>query len=67
MNGLNATQARRAGLLRAALICLAAFGAILLPASAQAARDKALEKRLREHIEILASDKFGGRQSGTEG
>lgn len=67
MNGLNAIPARRAGLLRAALLCLAAIGAILLPATAQAARDKALEKRLREHIEILASDEFGGRQPGTEG
>jgi hypothetical protein len=67
MNGLIAIPARRVGLLRAALLCFAAFGAILLPASAQAARDKALEKRLRDHIEILASDEFGGRQPGTEG
>jgi hypothetical protein len=67
MNGLIAILGPGTGLLRAATLSLALIGAILVPASAQAARDKALEKRLREHIEILASDEFAGRQPGTEG
>lgn len=67
MNGLIAIPGRMAGLLRAASPALALICAILLPATAQAARDKALEKRLLEHIEVLASDDFGGRQPGTEG
>lgn len=67
MNGLITIPARIAGLLRAATIGLALIGAIQLPAPAQAARDKALEQRLREHIEVLASDDFAGRQPGTEG
>lgn len=54
-------------LLRAAALLFALGASVILPDVAQAARDKALEKRLREHIEVLASDEFGGRQPGTEG
>ncbi|MEY4722232.1 MAG: hypothetical protein RIQ46_1957 [Pseudomonadota bacterium] len=49
----------------AALLCAVIA---LFPAAAEAARrDRALEARLREHIEILASDEFQGREPGTEG
>ncbi|MCB2062062.1 MAG: M28 family peptidase [Novosphingobium sp.] len=67
MNGLIAIPARRSRLLHAVLGALAVCVAFLLPATAEAARDKALEKRLRDHIAILASDDFAGRQPGTEG
>lgn len=43
--------------------------ALALP-SAQAAaprRDRALEAALRDHIAVLASDDYGGREPGTEG
>ena len=67
MNSLIAILGRNAALLRAAVLGFAMIAVISLPQSAQAARDKALEKRLREHIEVLASDDFGGREPGTEG
>lgn len=67
MNGLSVNRVRRTGLLPAAALVLALIAALLFPAMAHAARDKALERRLREHIEILASDQFGGRQPGTDG
>lgn len=54
-------------MIRASVSLALLVSAIALPQPAQAARDKALEKRLREHIEVLASDDFGGRQPGTEG
>lgn len=38
-----------------------------LAASARSAADKALEERLMEHIEVLASDSFQGREPGTPG
>ena len=48
-----------------ALICAAA---LCLPAAAEARRrDRGLEARLMEHIEVLASDAFEGREPGTEG
>lgn len=53
-----------AGRLGALLLALAAA------ATAQAAlakRDKGLEQRLLDHIAVLASDAFEGRQPGTEG
>ena len=37
------------------------------PAFAAAKRDKALEAQLMAHIEVLASDDFGGREPGTDG
>ncbi|MBH0112850.1 M28 family peptidase [Novosphingobium sp. YJ-S2-02] len=53
---------------RAALIALAALA--VLPGNGHAASrrgDRELESRLRQHIEILASDEFGGREPGTDG
>ncbi len=49
------------------MVLVALFATLLYSVPAEAARDRALEKRLREHIEILASDDFAGRQPGTEG
>lgn len=48
---------------------VACAAALLPPAgSAEAApRDSALEARLRQHIEVLASDEFEGREPGTPG
>lgn len=48
---------------------LCALGAALVLACspAMAKRDKPLEAALRAHIQILASDDFGGREPGTEG
>ncbi len=48
-----------------ALIC-AGLALVCQPALA-AKRDKALEAKLYEHIKILASDDFGGREPGTDG
>lgn len=47
-------------------LCVAS---LVLPAQAEAQsrRDRALEERLRTHIEVLASDEFEGREPGTEG
>lgn len=46
-----------------------AIAAALLSAPVGAAprRDAVLENELREHIGVLASDEFGGRQPGTDG
>lgn len=65
MNRGTATTKCYARLLAAAL-CLAAPG---LVSGAQAAprRDTVLEGQLRQHIGILASDEFEGREPGTEG
>ena len=50
------------------LIALACAIGLLLPQPGLAARrDKGLEARLREHIETLANDDFGGREPGTDG
>jgi hypothetical protein len=54
------------------LLRLAALSGVLALciSSAAGARERsgrALEKRLRAHIEILASDEFAGREPGTEG
>lgn len=38
-----------------------------VPAAGAPRRDKALEPALLEHIKVLASDEFDGRQPGTEG
>lgn len=46
--------------------CAACLGMSVNSADA-APRDKALETRLRAHIEVLASDDFEGREPGTEG
>ncbi len=49
------------------MLCVLAglvFVACSMPASA---RDRPLERDLRRHITILASDDFGGRQPGTDG
>lgn len=51
-------------------LCLGMVLAMLAlnPAQAGSAKpDRALEAALRAHIEILASDDFGGREPGTEG
>ncbi len=48
------------------LLCLAILGAALSSA-AYAKGDAALERRLRAHINVLASDEFEGREPGTEG
>ncbi len=50
----------------APIFAAALLFAVSTDASA-ARRDKGLEKRLREHIETLASDAFQGREPGTEG
>ena len=44
--------------------CILIFDA---SAALAARRDKALEARLLQHIEVLASDEFAGREPGTEG
>ncbi|MEZ5736738.1 MAG: M28 family peptidase [Novosphingobium sp.] len=52
------------------VLLVALLGAIVpcLPGAAQArGRDRALEARLMEHITVLASDAFEGREPGTEG
>ena len=67
MRGLIAIPAKRSRLLQAVLGSILAVAVLLIPGTVEAARDKALEERLREHIRILASDEFGGRQPGTEG
>lgn len=48
---------------------LAVAGLCLLPTIAQAAprRDRALETQLMDHIRVLASDDFEGREPGTDG
>ena len=48
---------------------LLALCLVAAPAMADAAsrKDRAMEKRLRDHIEMLASDEFMGREPGTEG
>jgi hypothetical protein len=45
------------------------LSAALLAAPLHAAprRDTVLENELHEHIKILASDEYGGRQPGTDG
>ncbi|MCB2046654.1 MAG: M28 family peptidase [Novosphingobium sp.] len=68
MNRLTAIPGKCRGALRAAALFALLCGVLVLPTVAEAAsRDKALEKRLREHIEVLASDDFDGRQPGTDG
>ncbi|MBV1917138.1 MAG: M20/M25/M40 family metallo-hydrolase [Sphingomonadaceae bacterium] len=49
------------------LLCAAAAFSVAVSPAAEAARDRGLEKRLKSHIETLASDDFQGRQPGTEG
>jgi Peptidase family M28 len=67
MNGLTAIPAIARQRRWAALLLLVLAAAVLPMQQARAARDRALEERLREHITVLASDEFGGRQPGTEG
>lgn len=58
---------RAAAIIRCIMVaCAAALPLAVSPADA-AARDKALEAKLRAHIDILASDDFQGREPGTEG
>lgn len=58
-----------AGMVRT--VAAVVIGALLLSAgpawSASSRSERELEARLLEHIRILASDDFGGRQPGTEG
>ena len=49
------------------MLVLLAVGSVFMATAAEASRDRGLEKRLRNHIETLASDAFEGRQPGTEG
>ncbi len=50
------------------LALLAAVALVLPATSADAARrDKVLEQQLMQHITVLASDEFQGREPGTEG
>jgi hypothetical protein len=67
MNRLKAIPQRWAELRRAAVLTVAIAIALTPFQPAHAARDRALEERLREHIMVLASDDFAGRQPGTEG
>jgi len=48
------------------LICVAAMA---LPSVGEAAsrKDRGIEKRMRHHIEVLASDEYEGREPGTPG
>lgn len=49
-------------------VAVIAACALCLPAVAEASRrDRSLEGRLMEHIKVLASDDFEGREPGTEG
>lgn len=57
--------AKRSAVTWTALVAL--LCAMPMAAGAQGRRDSALEDRLRDHIVVLASDEFGGRQPGTEG
>ncbi len=56
---------------RAAIFRFAALSCAItlcLPATAEArGRDRTLEAKLMQHIEVLASDAFEGREPGTEG
>lgn len=67
MRALHAIPAIWAPRPRAVMLFFAAVAALAAALPAHAARDRALEQRLREHIEVLASDEFAGRQPGTEG
>jgi len=67
MNGALRLLANWKAHLRSAMPFALLFLALFQSAPLEAARDKALEARLREHIKVLASDEFGGRQPGTEG
>ena len=56
----------RCAIFRCILVaCAAALLAPVSPADA-ARRDRALEARLKAHIDILASDDFEGREPGTD-
>ncbi len=48
------------------LLCVAT---LVAPSIAEASRrqDRAIEKRMRKHIEVLASDEYEGREPGTAG
>ena len=53
-----------------ALLCAVAIVApcgVSAPVEARSRSDKALIKRMNQHIETLASDEFEGREPGTEG
>lgn len=59
---------RGARAVRRLVAALAISVTLGLGAQASAARrDRQLETQLRQHIDILASDDFGGREPGTEG
>lgn len=65
MNRGVATMKRLGGLLTTAAL---AFGpGMAFDAAAAQRRDTLLEAQLREHIDVLASDEFEGREPGTEG
>ena len=51
------------------MLSLLVAAAVIVPVVAEAAprRDRSLEKRLLEHIQVLAGDDYAGREPGTEG
>ena len=64
----NGSKWKRLGRTAAGVSLLALALAASLPAGAASRRgDRELEGRLRQHIETLASDDFGGREPGTDG
>jgi hypothetical protein len=54
---------------RSAIVCGLALASIAAPTAGMAAprRDAVLEAELMDHIRVLASDEFEGREPGTEG
>jgi len=57
----------KAAIFRCILVACAAALPLSGNSAAAAPRDRALEAKLRAHIDILASDDFQGREPGTEG
>ncbi|MDG2004657.1 MAG: M28 family peptidase [Novosphingobium sp.] len=59
-------RGRRRSWSHAALLCVMVF-CVAGQLDARERLDKGLEQRLRDHIEVLASDEFSGREPGTDG